>query len=145
MEAQCSVLSCREKRIPPIPLSLVLHPYGKGSTMREGETDLREREREREKEREKRNPPILHSSCPIPIAKGATHHPHRGTDLLIHFTKTVRGAGIVVLVDIMREVLYFIGFLSNVATPLGPPGSFDEMWCLFNTYWCSWRHCVQNS
>ena len=80
--------------------------------------------------------PVVDMKDPfIPIAKEATYHPHECTNVLINFTKTVRRNEIIVLlVDIIREVLYFIGFLSNAATFLGPPGSFAEMWCLFNTY-----------
>ena len=68
-------------------------------------------------------PPVLvFHSC----GKGTPYpfHPHRGTDVLVKLIKTVRRTGIVVLVDIIREALRLIGFLSDAATPLDPPDSF---------------------
>ena len=81
-------------------------------------------------EREKQNPFILHSSYIIPVIKETTYHPHRDSGVLIKSTppsispKTVWRAGVVALVG-TREALHFIGFLSNAATFLGPPGSFE--------------------
>ena len=63
-----------------------------------------------------RIPSSLFSLCSIPMAKETTHHPHRGTDVLIKLIKTVRRNEIVVLLVDMREVLCFTRFLEVPVT-----------------------------
>ena len=78
--------------------------------------------------REKQSHSIFHFlSCSTPVARGApiSFTIHKGTDLLTHFTKTVRGTGVVVLLVDLREKRNSSIFHSSCSIPM-VKGAPDE-------------------